>query len=64
MDEELYEIIKTAMPEAYNEAVTKGREQGQRIAILSLVRDGSITLEKAASVLGISEKEVQALLNA
>ena len=76
MDEELYEIIKTAMPEAYNEAVAKGREQGlqegreqglqqgQRSAILSLVRDGSITLEKAASVLGISEKEVQALLDA
>ena len=64
MDEELYEIIKTAMPEAYNEAVAKGRLEGQRRAILSLVRDGSITLEKAASVLGIGEKEVQALLDA
>ena len=57
-------IIKEARAEGRIEGIAEGRNEGERNAILALVRDGDLSVAKGAAKLHMDPDAFQALLNA
>lgn len=49
--------------EGFNEGRIEGFDEGKRTVLVAMVKDGDITIEKAAMRLNISEEEFKALLS-
>ena len=52
-----------ALQDAKDEGREEGREEGQLLAYMELVKDGDISIEKAASRFGISPEKFRKMMD-